>query len=497
MFCAIVLTAVMAPPHALGEIEQYYKIENIETPKDVPAEVDGVAMMPDGRIAVCFHRDGVWMYDPAKKTWKQFAEGLHEPLGIVAINDHEVVVMQRPELTRLRDTDGDNVADQYITVTDDFGMTGNYHEFAFGPVMDKDGNFYISLNTASNGAGVRYEVRGATAPNGRAGRMYSYVPWRGWVMKVTPEGKIEPFALGFRSPNGLGFDMEGNLFVTDNQGDWIGTSPLYHVMKDHFYGHVASLVWKSGFEGDPLKTPVKELDAMRTKAAVLFPHGVMANSPTQPLCDTTGGKFGPFAGQMFVGEMNRARLMRVMLENVGGELQGASVVFYDNAGLSAGVSRMCFDAAGAMYVGHTKRVRGWSGGTGLQKLTWTGVVPPEVQAMHLTKDGFTLTFTRPLNSEQASNASNYKFRRYYYEYHQQYGSNQFGMHAVPVTAAKVSADGRTVSLTLSELMPGYIHELTLANLTTADEAHPIVNRTLYYALNRLVDEGAGPVDGGK
>ena len=144
--------------------------------------------------------------------------------------------------------------------------------------------------------------------------MYSYVPYRGWVIKVDKDGNLIPWAMGFRSPNGLGFDTKGNLYVFDNQGDWLDTSKLYHVQKDKFYGHPSNLVWKAGFpDVNPLSLPVVELDKMRTEAAVLFPHGIMANSPTQPICDTTNGKFGPFAGQMLIGEMNQHRILRLML----------------------------------------------------------------------------------------------------------------------------------------------------------------------------------------
>lgn len=43
---------------------------------------------------------------------------------------------------------------------------------------------------------------------------------------------------------------------------------------------------------------------MRTVESIAFPHEVMAHSPTQVLFNNTGGKFGPFAGQTFVGEMD-------------------------------------------------------------------------------------------------------------------------------------------------------------------------------------------------
>ena len=165
--------------------------------------------MPAGRLAACFHRGEVYTYHPKTKTWKLFADGLHEPLGIVAENDHTLVVMQRPELTRLRDTDGDGEADHYETISDDFGMTGNYHEFAFGPARDKKGNYFVGLNLASSGASIRPEIRGEFRHYGitreqfyknhrGSGRMYSAAPFRGWIMKITPDGKTTPFAPGFR-----------------------------------------------------------------------------------------------------------------------------------------------------------------------------------------------------------------------------------------------------------------------------------------------------------
>ncbi|MDZ7692828.1 MAG: hypothetical protein U5K69_17160 [Balneolaceae bacterium] len=85
-------------------------------------------------------------------------------------------------------------------------MSGNYAEFAYGPEIDAEGNMYISLNTASAMAGTYEIMRGEFSPIGRKGRMYSAVPYRGWVMKVKPDGTTIPWASGLRSPNGLELD---------------------------------------------------------------------------------------------------------------------------------------------------------------------------------------------------------------------------------------------------------------------------------------------------
>lgn len=460
-----------------------YRVESIEMPDGLSAETGALDFMPDGRLIACFHRGEVMTYIPSTKQWKLFASGVHDPLGIMVISNSEILLMQRPELTRIKDTDGDGVADEYLTVTDDYGLSGNYHEFAFGPVKDKDGNLFISLNTASNQAGIRPDTRGDVDTVGLKSRMYSAVNYRGWVLKLTPDGKLVPYAPGFRSPNGLGFDLKGNLLVTDNQGDWLGSSHLYNVKEGKFYGHPASLLWTKGWNrGNPALLPVAELDKMRTRPAVEFPNSLISNSPTQPLCDTTKGKFGPFAGQIFVGEMNRERINRVMLEEVGGELQGACIPFLDNLGLRKGNNRLVFAADGSLWTGQTDH--GWAGDKGIQRIVFTGTIPMDILNMSLTKEGFDITFTQPVSEATASSIASYAFKRYYYEYHAEYGSKQFDITPIKVTQVKLSPDHKKVSLALEELKPGYIYQLDLTGITSASGL-ALQNSPICYTLNNL------------
>jgi sugar lactone lactonase YvrE len=380
-----------------GVITDYYDLENVRLPETLlktnsgAIQVDGLDFFPDGRLAACFVDGQVYTMSPQSGEWTLFAEGLHTPLGIAILNNYEMVVCQRPEVTILKDTNRDGVADEYEVLTDAFGISGNYHEFNFGPVRDKDGNFFVALGTASSGAGVRYEKRGEFNPLSYMDRMYSCVPYRGWVLKITRDGRTLPWASGLRTPNGLGFDLEGNLFVTDNQGDWVGTSKMHHIEKGKFYGHAASLIWQEGWEGRPLNRGVEELDKLRTPSAILFPHGLMANSPSQPLVDSTNGQFGPFEGQILVGEMNKGRIMRVAMEKVEGTLQGMCIPFFDGAGLHRGNNRLVFGPDNALWVGHSNH--GWAGDKGLQKLTWKGTYPPEIHSIKIQPHGFLLNFT--------------------------------------------------------------------------------------------------------
>lgn len=465
-----------------------YRVENIKMPEGLTCENGAVEFFPDGRLVACFTRGEVMTYNIKTKQWKLFAEGLHDPLGILVVSNSELLIIQRPELTRLKDTDGDGEADLYEKVTDSFGLSGNYHEYNYGPVKDKSGNLFIALNASSPGGSMRPEVRGEVDTTGRDGtdgrrQMFSAVPYRGWIMKLSTDGKIHPYASGFRSPNGLGFDLQGNLFATDNQGDWVGTSPLFHIQKGKFYGHPGSLIWTKGWnKGNPYHLSAKVLDAMRTRAAVLFPHGIMANSPTQPVCDNTGGKFGPFGGQLLIGEMNKERIVRVMLERVDGELQGACIPFLDGNGLRKGNNRMAFAPDGSLYVGQNSH--GWLGDEGIQRIVFTGAMPVDVYNMSLTSSGFDLTFTQPVDRKSALDPSNYKIRHYYYTYHKKYGSEQFGMEAVLVKHLKISADGKRVSLSVDSLKAGFVYEISLNNIRSV-KGQPLENKLICYTLNKL------------
>ncbi len=85
-------------------------------------------------------------------------------------------------MTRIRDTDGDDVADEYLTVAKGWGVTGHYHEYAYGPKLDGDGNLWITLNI-----GLGLQRRSAQTNVADAALGYRQGRWRGWGMKVTPD----------------------------------------------------------------------------------------------------------------------------------------------------------------------------------------------------------------------------------------------------------------------------------------------------------------------
>jgi hypothetical protein len=488
--CAVLLVTIS---RTQAGVLDYYTIENIPLPEGT-RNVDGIAFLPDGRLVCCFHAGQVYFYDPGAKRWTLFAEGLHMPLGVLPLSNTEILVMQMPELTLLRDTNGDGRADEFKTVSDEFGMSGNYAEFTFGPVKDAQGNLFFGLGTGSHfGKPLTNEVRGFYSEQGAWGRMNSPVPYRNWIMKVTPAGATVPWASGLREPNGVGFDPQGRLFAIDNQGDWVAASSLYHIQEGGFYGHVPGLVWREDFHGgkQPLDTPVEELDRLRTRAAVVFPFGDMSNSPTQPLADTTGGKFGPFAGQLFLGEMNYHRLLRVMLEEVDGQMQGAVSPFFDDEALNLGNNRLAFDAQGSLWVGQTKH-EGWVGESGLQRISWKGVVPLEVAGMKLKADGFELTFTREVDHGTVTAANAFALRTYFYNYHEKYGSDKYDVRDIEITAVGVSEDRRRVTLHLERLEAWRIYDLRLHGVTSDGGKHAVLSPWVVYTLNHLLENTPPP-----
>jgi hypothetical protein len=476
-----------APPPQLAGEARHYRLTTVPIPPEVVLEVGGLGFRPDGKLLACTRRGEVWLIshpeatDLAHMKFQRFASGLHEPLGLVVDGPHSIIVAQRPELTRIVDHDGDGIADEYVTLCDRWGASGDYHEFAFGPARDKDGNCFVTLNV------------------GFSGDHQSRAPWRGWCVQITPKGELIPFATGLRSPNGINFSPEGDLFYVDNQGEWVATCKMNHVRKGEYYGHPAGLRWvdQSLYAG---KIPTKHPSGMWydgqkgangvsgmppvTPPCIWFPYGRMGQSASEPRWDTTGGKFGPFAGQCFVGDQTRSKIMRVALEKINGRYQGACFDF--RSGFQSGINRLVFGPDGSLYAGQTDRGWGSAGGKsyGLQRLVYTGVPPVEIHSMKLTREGFDLHFTRPLDRTGAARLAAYSLLSFTHNYWGTYGSPEEDRRAEKVTAVRVADDGRKVSLAVGGFRKGRIYELHLDSIKSAD-GEPVLHPEAYYTLNEL------------
>ncbi len=463
------LMAVLAGGAGAAPKGTYYKIEALPDP-DTPLllEVGGLNFSTNGTMFVGTRRGDVWTWK--ENAWRRFASGLAECLGTLPVSDWEVLVTQRGEITRLVDADHDGVADRYEAISQDFAYGGNYHEFNFGVVLDAKGNLYGALNlqhTDHDPWGGRF--------------MGADIKDRGTGYVISPEGKYSTFCWGLRSPNGLVMSPAGEIFCAESQGEFVATNCIYHLRKGRFYQHPASLTFKPGFTGSAKTTTIEELGKMRTLPVVWLPYKRVGQSVNGPVFDTTAGKFGPFAGQMFCGDTTSPIVTRIFMEKVGGEYQGAVFPFLNDPTLE-GANRFAFGPDGAMYAGLTNR--GWAGGTyGVRKITFTGTVPLEVQKMELQRDGFLLTFTKAL-PPAAADASLYQLLHYRYEYHKDYGSDELDKTPVKVVRAELSGDRRSVRLVLGEVFGGKVYEMSIPKLA-AEDGTGLRTSMAWYTVNKV------------
>lgn len=444
---------------------RHYQILTVIEPPDVVLEVGGLAVMPDGRPVVATRRGEVWLvegaYDdpPLNAKFKLFASGLHEPLGAVW-HEGGLLVAQRGEVTKLVDTDADDRADAHQTISDQWGLSGNYHEFAFGPEFDGSGRMWVTLNLGFCGS-----LGKAT------------VPWRGWALIINDDGSLKPVCGGLRSPNGLGRNDAGDMFYTDNQGDWVGTNKLAHLEEGDWHGHPSTDRW---YEAAGMSPPKGEESFKQP--AVWFPYDRMGRSASDILLDETAGKFGPFVNQLFVGDQYSAMVMRVFLEKVDGVYQGACFPF--RSGLDCGVNRLSFGPDGSMFVGMTNR-GWWSIGNrpwGLQRIVYTGELPFEILEMRAAPDGFILTFTKPVDADSAGEVSAYSMTSFTHHRWETYGSPEIDQRDLSIRAAEVGPDRRSVRLRIDGLRTPYVHELRAPGIRS-DDGEPLLHSTAYYTLN--------------
>ena len=132
--------------------------------------------------------------------------------------------------------------------------------------------------------------------------------------------------------------------------------------------------------------------------------------------------------------------------------------------------------------------RGWGsvGGRpyGLQRLAYTGVLPFEIHSMKLTKAGFDLTFTKPLDPTTADRLAAYSLQSFTYFYWPTYGSPEVDRRAEKVQTVTVSPDRRQVSLKVEGFRKGRVYELHLDGVK-ADDGSPVLHPEAYYTLNEI------------
>jgi len=455
--------------------------KNWKPGKGLVLEVSGMCWIGPDRLGVAIRKGEIWFIDgvlgndPKAIKYQLFASGLQEPLGLLPDGDGYLVV-QRTEMTRLRDTNGDDVADEYLTAARGWSVTGAYHGYAYGPERDGAGNLWVTLNLDM----------GDRSDNDKG--------WRGWALIADKSGSLRPQAAGLRSPCGMGMNLAGDMFVTDQQGTWVPATPIHHLRSGAFYTNPEGIASQE-LPGSPLKLSrevprdVSYPEAVRAlpemaPAAVWLPYNKMGRSATDIQVIDAGGKFGPFDGQLLVGEFTNSAINRVFLEKIDGAYQGACFPFL--TGFPSAVVRLSFAPDGSLFVGMTNR--GWSSlGTrsyGLQRVRWDGKSSFAIREMRAKPDGFELVFTEPVDPASAANPASWTMDSFTYLYSSAYGSEEIDPKSLVIPSAEVSADGRTVRLRVEGLRELYVHELHAPGVkSTAGQA--LADPRAFYTLNRI------------
>ena len=469
----------------------YFTIATLNIPDEIVMEAGGLSFNDEGNLAIVTRRGEVWIVNNPQSdnpSFSRFGQGLHEPLGI-AYQEGAYYIAQRGELVRLEDSNGDGYADLYQTIYR-WPLTGNYHEYSYGPKFLPNGDMLVTLNLSWIGYGA------------------SLTDWRGWMLRITPEGEMTPFATGLRSPLGFALNAEGDIFYTENEGDWVGSGWMTHLEEGDFAGHPEGLRWTE-MEGSPLDLRFDDIDDSEgltlyeqsqnipeiKNPATWFPHTIMGISTSDILLIENDDQVGPFAGQFLVGDQGHSKIMRVYHEKVNGEYQGA--VFNFREGFQSGIVKLEWGPDDQIYVGMTSRGWGSTGRDqyGVQRMRWNGEIPFEMQKINAESNGFTLTFTEPVDHQSAMDINNYSVTDFTYRYDAAYGSPVINRQNKTITRLSVADDGMSVRLYVDGLREGYINEVQAAGVLN-EAGQNLLHPAGYYTLNNLPEgERSAVADG--
>ena len=430
-------------------------------PEGFTPKVGGLAWHPDGRLLLTtWDADGAvfavegWNGPAEDLRVRRIAEGLHEPLGIATVGD-AIYVMQKQELTRLLDHDGDGWTDEYRAVSQAWAVTSNFHEFGFG-LVHREGWLYGTLSVC-------------VLPGGKS--CPEQTRDRGSAFRVSlADGRFERVAAGFRTPNGVGWLEGAGLLVTDNQGDWLPASKLLLATPGSFHG------WRGPAQRD---APLPRADP----PIAWLPQNEVGNSPTEPVVLGSG----PYRGQVLFGDVYNGGIKRLSLQRVGERWQGAA--FHFTAGLEGGVNRLLEAPDGQLVVGEVGSTGNWNdigkAWFGLELLRFSDGAAFEPFTVEVTAEGLDVLFTRPLAVGSEPPAAVTHLKQWHYIPTEIYGGPKFGLVDLEVREARLSADRRTLHLAIPGIETGHVVYLRLDRSLRSDEGEPLWVNEAWVTVNAI------------
>lgn len=439
-----------------------YRVIAYPRPKTVSGEdlvmPGAVAVDPkDGRVFVASLKTGTLfaLRDPTddgrQARFDEYGGLFQEAFSMLAEPDG-LYVLHRRNLTRVRDTNGDGRADRFDRIVAlPHGIADTY-DYAYGLVRDRHGGFVISYAPYANRS----------------------LPGSGGAVRLVPGRPLQEIAYGMRNPVGWCLGADGEVYFTDNQGEWVATNKLCHLEEGKYYG---------------FPNPEQRSHTNRPfgKTAVWVPYG-WAKSINGVTCDRTGGKFGPFAGQFFFAElMFGGAIIRADVERVNGVTQGVCFPFWGPGLL--GPLTLAFDPRGRLYVGSITEP-GWMAQPdrgALFRIDPTGETPFEVRTIRVLPRGFRLHFTRPASRETAGRLASYRIESFRYEYTGAYGSPELDRQPLAVDRVELSADGRHADLITAPLTRDRVYMIH-ADGVRSPAGEPLVHPVGAYTLHEVPRE---------
>ncbi len=454
-------TETLVTEGKLGSESGPYAVDTIMEPFPNPFQVSmffgGFDFLSGGRAAICTFHGDVWIVSGIdatlkKLTWKRYASGLFQPLGLKVVKG-DIYVAGRDQITRLKDLNGDGEADFYENFNNDTVVTPNYHEFVLDLHTDSKGNFYYAK-------GAPWEPSVSS-------------PHQGTILKVSPDGKrLEVFATGLRAPNGMTVGPDDTVLVGDNQGHWMPSSKLNLVRPGSFLGMVPAaqreltLKYPDGREikvnpSDPAARAANKLRGWDGEMPI-------PTSYDEPICwlpmrwdNSSGGqvyvtsdRWGPWKGAPLFMSYGKCLLYAVLMDKVGDTVQASMVPF--GLKFSSGIMRGRFsDQDGQLYLCGLK---GWQNAAtrdgGFYRVRHTGKPVQMPVQSHVAKNGIRITFSADLDAATAQDASSYAVEVWNYRYSGGYGSPELSVKdpakqahdRLEVKSARLAADKRTLFL---------------------------------------------------
>ncbi len=391
------------------------------------------------------------------------SDDLPAPYGLAA-NADSVDVLCKTSLIRLtpqKTKTAPGTPYNQQVVADGWGYTADYHDWAVGLERSPDGSYIMALP-------CQQDDRSPAAAQLR-GQALKLIPYQS---ADSPRAyRIESMSAGLRFPMGLALNRDGDLFATDNQGNYNPFNELNHLQFGKRYGFINKLETQPGFSPD-FESPAVNLPHPWTRSV----NGLCFLETPPAIAD--GGKraFGSFEGDLIGCEYNGLSLIRMSLQKVNGQYQGAAYMFSrpPAPGEATFEGPVCCAVSprGELFVGSIHD-SGWGGGqnTGsIVRLQADQELPLGIDEVRATSTGFEIAFTQSFDTIRASQLKNYQIRSYRRISTPAYGGDDQDSRTEPVRSLEISKDRKTVNLKLATLREGFVYEINIAAIGKDDSS---------------------------